>query len=65
MELNVNIHILFYEISHEPLNLNKRSLVQLNIMDVHTSFIWIVIFFEEAFKRGDGAKIWGYVGSYA
>jgi hypothetical protein len=30
-------------------------------MDMSTSFIWIIIFFDEAFKYGDGAKFWGYV----
>jgi hypothetical protein len=29
-------------------------------MEVPTSFIWIVIFFEETFKYGNGAKIWGH-----
>jgi hypothetical protein len=32
------------------------------IMDVHTSFIWLILF-DEAFKYDDGAKSWGYVGT--
>jgi hypothetical protein len=33
---------------------------------VHTSsFIWINILFDEAFKYGDGTDSWGYTGPYA
>jgi hypothetical protein len=35
------------------------------IMDIFRSFIVIIIFFHEAFKYGDGAKFWGYVGTNA
>jgi hypothetical protein len=34
-------------------------------MDIPTSFIWIIILFYEAFKYGDGAKCWCYVGTNA
>jgi hypothetical protein len=30
-------------------------------MVVPTSFIWMIISFDEAFKYDDGAKFWGYV----
>jgi hypothetical protein len=46
---------------HEPLHLDKWSLVQWEIMDLPTSLIWIVILFDEIFKQGDGAKYWAYV----
>jgi hypothetical protein len=29
----------------------------------HTSFIWMTALFDEAFKYGDGAKLWGYIGT--
>jgi hypothetical protein len=32
---------------------------------LRTSFISNIIFFDEAFKYGDGAKVWGYVGTNA
>jgi hypothetical protein len=32
------------------------------IMDVPTSWIWIIILFDAVFKYGDGSKFWGYVG---
>jgi hypothetical protein len=34
-------------------------------MNMHTSLIWIIILFDEAFKHGDGAKFWGYVETNA
>jgi hypothetical protein len=34
-------------------------------MDIPTSFILIIIMFDEASKYGDGAKFWGYVGTEA
>jgi hypothetical protein len=44
------------EIPHEPLHLqlDKRSLVQWKIMDILTSFILIIIFFDGDFEYGDG-----------
>jgi hypothetical protein len=51
----------FMETAHEPLHLDKWSLVQWKITDMPTSFIWIVVSFLEAFKYGDGAKFWSYV----
>jgi hypothetical protein len=45
------------------LHLDKWSSVQQTIMDMPTSFIWIIILFDEGFKYGDNAEIWGYVGT--
>jgi hypothetical protein len=42
------------EITLKPLRLDKQSLVQWKIMDMPTSFIWIIIFFDGVFKYGDG-----------
>jgi hypothetical protein len=32
-------------------------------MDMPTTFIRIIIFFDEDFKYGDGEKLWDYVGA--
>jgi hypothetical protein len=53
------------ETAHEPLHLDKLSLVQWKIMDISTNFIWIIIFFGGAFQYGDGAIFWRYVGTNA
>jgi len=45
------------------LNFYRLCLVHLKIMDIPKSFIWMIILFDEAFKYGDGAKFWGYVGT--
>jgi hypothetical protein len=42
------------EATHEPLHLDKRSLVKWKIMGMPTSFIWITIFFNGAFEYFDG-----------
>jgi hypothetical protein len=49
-----------HETSH--LLLDTRGLVQCSIMDVHTSFVWIIMLFDEVSKHGDRAKFLGYVG---
>jgi hypothetical protein len=54
--------VCFVEITHEPLHLDKWTWVLWKIMDIPTSFIWIIILFETIFKCDDGAKFWGYVG---
>jgi hypothetical protein len=53
--------VRFVETTHEPLHLDKWTLVQEEIMDIPISFIWIIILFDAVFKYGDGAKFWGYV----
>jgi hypothetical protein len=53
------------ETAHEPLHLGKWILVQWNIMNISTSSILIYFLFNEAFKFGDGAKFWDYVGTNA
>jgi hypothetical protein len=40
------------EITHEPLHLDKRRLVQWRIMDLATSFVWITIVFVWTFEHG-------------
>jgi hypothetical protein len=32
-------------------------------MDIPTSFISMIILFDEAFKYGDSGKFWGYVAA--
>jgi hypothetical protein len=53
------------EIAHEPLHLDNWSLLQWKIKDIPTSFIWIIILFNNAFKYGDGATYWYYVRTTA
>jgi hypothetical protein len=55
------------ETTREPLNLDKRSLVQWKIMGIptSTSFILIIISFDGAFEYGGGSKLWVYVGTKA
>jgi hypothetical protein len=53
--------VCFVETTNEPLHLGKWTLVQKEIMDIPTSFIWIVVLFDTVFKYGDGKKFWGYV----
>jgi hypothetical protein len=47
------------EMTREPLHLDERNLVQWKIMDIHTSFIWIIIFFEKASEYDSGSSFWG------
>jgi hypothetical protein len=42
-----------------------NRLVHLKITGIPASFIWIIVLFDEAFKHGDDAKFWGYVGANA
>jgi hypothetical protein len=53
------------ETTLELLLLNEWNLVQWKIVDIHTRFIWIFIFFVEAFKYGDDVTFWGYVETNA
>jgi hypothetical protein len=53
------------EITHEPLHLLLQiNFGTVNVVDIPTSFIWIIMF-DEAFKYGDGAKIRDYIGTNA
>jgi hypothetical protein len=54
----------FIERTHEPLYLDLWSSVHWKIMDINTTFIW-VIFFDGDFKYGGGSTFWGYVGTNA
>jgi hypothetical protein len=47
--------------THEPLHLDKWSSVHWKIIDIPTSFIWIIIFYVGAFEYGGGSNFWGYV----
>jgi hypothetical protein len=58
--LKFKFHLI--ETTHRPLHLDKRILEQWRIMNIPTSFIWIIIFFDGGFKYGDVSKFWGYVG---
>jgi hypothetical protein len=49
------------EKTHEWLYFDKLNLEQWKIMDIPTSYTWIIIFFDKAFKYGSGARCWGYV----
>jgi hypothetical protein len=50
------------ETTHGPLHLDKWSLVGSTAQDHgHTSFILIIILFDEALNYVDGAKFWGYI----
>jgi hypothetical protein len=51
--------------THETLYLDKLSFVHKQIMEIPTSFIWIIILFDEAFRHGDVESFWGYVGTNA
>jgi hypothetical protein len=54
------IKFYFMERTHEPLHLDRLSSVHWKIMDITTSFIWIIIFFNRVFNN---LKLWGYVGT--
>jgi hypothetical protein len=53
--------VCFVETTHEPFHLDKWTLVYKKIMDIPTSFIWIIILFDAVFKYDDGAEFLGYV----
>jgi hypothetical protein len=50
------------ERTDEPLLLDKLSFAHWKIMDIPTSFIW-VIFFDGDFEYGGGSKFWCYIGT--
>jgi hypothetical protein len=51
---NSKLTFCFMETTHEPLHLDKRSLVQWKIMDIPTDFVWIIIFLDISFEYGYG-----------
>jgi hypothetical protein len=55
----------FMETTHEPLHLVKLNFVYWKIMNIPTSFIRTIIFFDGAFESGIISKLWGYVGTSA
>jgi hypothetical protein len=52
------------ERAHKPLHLDKLCLTQWKVMDMPTGYIWIILS-DEAYKYGDRARLWGYVGTNA
>jgi hypothetical protein len=54
--LGFKINIFFMETIHELLHLDKRSLVQRNIVDITTSFVRIFILLDVTFEHGDGGN---------
>jgi hypothetical protein len=44
----------FTATTHEPLHLGKLSFIQWKIVDIPTSFFWIIIFFNRPFEYGNG-----------
>jgi hypothetical protein len=60
-QFSFKIRISSYGDNHQPLHLDKWSLVRWKIAHIHTDFIPIIILFD-AFKCGDDAKFrlfWG------
>jgi hypothetical protein len=55
----------FVVTTHEPLHLDKWRFVQWKIMDIPTSFIWNIVFFEEDFDYDSSLKFWGFVWTNA
>jgi hypothetical protein len=53
------------ETAHEPLDLEQMKFSFVKEIDIPTSFIWIIILFDEAFKYGDGAKFRGHASANA
>jgi hypothetical protein len=51
---NLKFTFCFMKTTHEPLNVDKWSLKLWKIMDIPTSFIWIIIFFGGVFEYNDG-----------
>jgi hypothetical protein len=65
MRRAVEIHILFYgDNSWTLARRHVKFYATKNHRHIH-NFISIVIFFDEAFKYGDDANLWGYVGRTA
>jgi hypothetical protein len=44
------------ETTRKFLHLDKHSLVQLKIVDMATSFIWIIVLLDRPFEYGDGGN---------
>jgi hypothetical protein len=62
--LQFKIHILFSGDKSWTF-VKKIKFSELNIVEISTSFIRIVVLFDKTFKYGDRAKLWGYVGKNA
>jgi hypothetical protein len=53
------------ETTFEPLHLDKEILAQEKIMYIIYNCIWIIVLFSGAYKCGNVAIFWGYVGTNA
>jgi hypothetical protein len=51
---NLKLTFYFMKTVHELLHLDKRSLVQWRIVDISTSFVYIIIMLDGLFEYGDG-----------
>jgi hypothetical protein len=64
--VQIKIHISFYGSTSLTLKLRKIKFCIVNIIDVRTSFVWIIIIlFDEDLKCGNSAKFSVYVGTTA
>jgi hypothetical protein len=61
--LKLKFIFYFMATTYEPLNADKWSFVEWKIVDVPTSFVWNIIFFNGAFQYGRDSNLWGYVGT--
>jgi hypothetical protein len=52
-----NSHFPLWRQLNEQMHLDKLSLVQWKIIDIPTSFICIIIFYDQAFEYGNGGTI--------
>jgi hypothetical protein len=50
----LKLKFCFIAATHEPLHLDKRGFIQWKIVDILTSFIWIIISFNRPFGYADG-----------
>jgi hypothetical protein len=50
----LKLTVCFMATTHEPLYFDKRRFLQWKIVDIPTSFILILIFFNEPLEYGDG-----------
>jgi hypothetical protein len=48
--------------SHEPVHLDKLSVVQSKVMYISTAFVCVIILFDKSFEYGDGSKFWDWDG---
>jgi hypothetical protein len=64
-QLKVKIHVLLYGDDSWNVIFRQMKFSAVKVMDITTSFIWIIALFDKAFNCADGVKFWGYVGTNA